>query len=108
MIFREKVLACAKHFVGDGGTDKAINEGNTICSYDDLERIHIAPYLDCTAQGVATVMASHSKWNGERLHSCRHLLTDVLKGKLGFKVAAQTTDYHRGPVSNVLSLSWGQ
>jgi beta-glucosidase len=56
-----------------------------------LENIHMEPYLDCIAQGVATVMASHSKWNGERLHSCRYLLTDVLKGKLGFKVAAQST-----------------
>ncbi|KAF8652450.1 hypothetical protein HU200_062782 [Digitaria exilis] len=69
----------------DGGTDNGINEGDTICSYDDLERIHIAPYLDCIAQGVATVMASHSRWNGERLHGSRYLLTDVLKGKLGFK-----------------------
>jgi hypothetical protein len=32
-------------------------------------------------------MASYSKWNGEPLHSSRYLLTDVLKGKLGFKVA---------------------
>ncbi|KAF8720098.1 hypothetical protein HU200_024877 [Digitaria exilis] len=82
---RENILACAKHFVGDGGTDNGINEGDTICSYDDLERIHIAPYLDCIAQGVATVMASHSRWHGERLHGSRYLLTDVLKGKLGFK-----------------------
>ncbi|CAN6333461.1 unnamed protein product [Urochloa humidicola] len=82
---RENVLACAKHFVGDGGTDKGINEGDTISLYDHLESTHIAPFRDCIAQGVATVMASHSKWNGERLHSCRYLLTDVLKGKLGFK-----------------------
>ncbi|KAL6609920.1 hypothetical protein ACP70R_039889 [Stipagrostis hirtigluma subsp. patula] len=82
---RENVLACAKHFVGDGGTDKGVNEGNAICSYEDLEGIHMAPYPDCIAQGVATVMASYSKWNGEPLHSSRYLLTDVLKGKLGFK-----------------------
>ncbi|KAL6841579.1 hypothetical protein ACP4OV_028722 [Aristida adscensionis] len=81
---RENVLGCAKHFVGDGGTD-GINEGNAICSYEDLERIHMSPYPDCIAQGVATVMASYSKWNGEPLHSSRYLLTDVLKGKLGFK-----------------------
>jgi beta-glucosidase len=85
--FRENVLACAKHFVGDGGTDKGANEGNAICSYEDLERIHMPPYPDCMGQGVATVMASYSKWNGEPLHSSRYLLTDVLKGKLGFKVA---------------------
>ncbi|XP_047045790.1 beta-glucosidase BoGH3B-like [Lolium rigidum] len=82
---RENVLACAKHFVADGGTDKGLNEGNTICSPEDLERIHMKPYPDCITQGVATVMASYSKWNGEPLHGSRYLLTDVLKGKLGFK-----------------------
>ncbi|KAM3404419.1 hypothetical protein ACQJBY_007486 [Aegilops geniculata] len=82
---RDNVLACAKHFVGDGGTDKGINEGNAICSPEDLERIHTKPYPDCIAQGVATVMASYSQWNGEPLHASRHLLTDVLKGKLGFE-----------------------
>jgi len=45
----------------------------------------MTPYPDCIAQGVATVMTSYSKWNGEPLHSSRYLLTDVLKGKLGFK-----------------------
>ncbi|KAL5662212.1 hypothetical protein ACJX0J_029337, partial [Zea mays] len=82
---RENVLACAKHFAGDGGTDKGVTEGNAICSYEDLEAIHMRPYPDCMAQGVATVMTSYSKWNGEPLHSSRYLLTDVLKGKLGFK-----------------------
>jgi hypothetical protein len=74
-------------FCRDGGTIKGVNEGNAICSYEDLERIHMSPYPDCVIQGVATVMASYSKWNGEPLHSSRYLLTDVLKGKLGFKVA---------------------
>ncbi|XP_052205914.1 uncharacterized protein LOC127810445 isoform X2 [Diospyros lotus] len=82
---RNKVVACAKHFVGDGGTDKGINEGNTIATYDDLERIHMAPYLDCISQGVCTVMASYTSWNGTRMHSHHFLLTEVLKEKLGFK-----------------------
>ncbi|XP_022150900.1 uncharacterized protein LOC111018941 [Momordica charantia] len=83
---RNNVIACAKHFVGDGGTHKGVNEGNTIISsYDDFERIHMAPYLDCIAQGVSTVMASYSSWNGRPLHVDRFLLTDVLKNKLGFK-----------------------
>lgn len=46
----------------------------------------MAPYLDCISQGVATVMASYSSWNGTQLHAHRFLLTDVLKEKLGFKV----------------------
>ncbi|KAF5939590.1 hypothetical protein HYC85_023849 [Camellia sinensis] len=81
----KNVVACAKHFVGDGGTDKGINEGNTIASYDELERIHMAPYLDCISQGVCTVMASYSSWNGRKLHSDHFLITQVLKEKLGFK-----------------------
>ncbi|XVF46687.1 hypothetical protein PTKIN_Ptkin03bG0047700 [Pterospermum kingtungense] len=82
---RNNVIACAKHFVGDGGTEKGINEGDTILSYDDLESIHMAPYLDCLSLGVSTVMASYSSWNGLKLHADRFLLTEILKDKLGFK-----------------------
>ncbi|KAI8573989.1 hypothetical protein RHMOL_Rhmol01G0318600 [Rhododendron molle] len=82
---RENVVACAKHFVGDGGTNKGTNEGNTVALYDELERIHMAPYLDCISQGVCTIMASYSSWNGRQLHSDHFLLTQVLKEKLGFK-----------------------
>ncbi|KAI8573983.1 hypothetical protein RHMOL_Rhmol01G0318600 [Rhododendron molle] len=82
---RENVVACAKHFVGDGGTNKGTNEGNCVASYDELERIHLAPYLDCISQGVCTIMASCSSWNGRQLHSHHFLLTQVLKEKLGFK-----------------------
>ncbi|XP_021715479.1 uncharacterized protein LOC110683418 isoform X1 [Chenopodium quinoa] len=82
---RNNVIACAKHFVGDGGTHKGINEGNTISSYEDLERIHMAPYLDYISQGVCTIMASYSSWNGRQLHADRFLFTEILKDKLGFK-----------------------
>uniref|UniRef100_A0A1D1Z461 Periplasmic beta-glucosidase n=1 Tax=Anthurium amnicola TaxID=1678845 RepID=A0A1D1Z461_9ARAE len=83
--YRRNVLACAKHFVGDGGTDGGLNEGDTICSFEDLETVHMKPYLNCLAQGVSLVMASYSSWNGRKLHSDRFLITEVLKGKLGFK-----------------------
>ncbi|PPR96705.1 hypothetical protein GOBAR_AA23955 [Gossypium barbadense] len=82
---RYNVIACAKHFVGDGGTEKGINEGNTISSFDELESVHMAPYLDCLYKGVSTVMASYSSWNECKLHAHHFLLTEILKGKLGFK-----------------------
>ncbi|ESQ45872.1 hypothetical protein EUTSA_v10010219mg [Eutrema salsugineum] len=82
---RHNVVACAKHFVGDGGTEKGKNEGDTVASYEDLERIHMSPYLKCLAQGVSTVMPSYSRWNGSKLHADRFLLTEILKEKLGFK-----------------------
>lgn len=82
---RNNVLACAKHFVGDGGTYHGLNEGNTVLSYEDLERIHMAPYFDCISQGICTIMASYSSWNGVPLHASHFLLTEILKEKLGFK-----------------------
>lgn len=88
--FSKNVIACAKHFVGDGGTEKGKNEGNTIGTYDELEKIHMAPYVDCIAQGVSTIMASYSSWNGDNMHAHRYLLTHVLKEKLGFKVIDST------------------
>ncbi|KAJ4890448.1 Glycosyl hydrolase family protein [Raphanus sativus] len=82
---RNNVVACAKHFVGDGGTEIGKNEGDTVASYEDLERIHMAPYLNCLAQGVSAVMPSYSRWNGKKLHGDRFLLTEILKHKLGFQ-----------------------
>ncbi|KAK4798411.1 hypothetical protein SAY86_030737 [Trapa natans] len=79
------VIACAKHFVGDGGTEGGITEGDTKMEYERLERDHIAPYLDCISQNVCTIMASFSSYNGQKMHSHKFLLTDVLKGKLQFK-----------------------
>ncbi|XP_054799734.1 uncharacterized protein LOC129304116 [Prosopis cineraria] len=82
---RNKVIACAKHFVGDGGTEKGKDKGNTVLSYNEMERIHMTPYLDCISQGVSTIMISYSSWNGRKLHSDHFLITEILKEKLGFK-----------------------
>ncbi|KAF9598491.1 hypothetical protein IFM89_028023 [Coptis chinensis] len=82
---RTSVVACAKHFVGDGGTYRGINEGNAVLPFDDFDKIHMAPYVDCLSQGISTVMASYSSWNGSKLHSDYFLLTQILKDKLGFK-----------------------
>ncbi|KAF8396891.1 hypothetical protein HHK36_018526 [Tetracentron sinense] len=82
---RKNIIACAKHFVGDGGPELGLMEGDTKSSFADLERIHMRPYLDCLAQGVSTIMASYTSWNGVRLHGHHFLLTNILKEKLGFK-----------------------
>ena len=78
------IIACAKHFVGDGGTSGGVDQGDTAVSEDALTRTHIAPYLPALQEGVLTVMASFNSWNKEKCHGSRHLLTDVLKGRLGF------------------------
>ena len=81
----DSVLACAKHWVGDGGTLHGLDQGETTLPFDELERLHITPYLPAIDAGVLTVMASFSSWNGEKCHGHNYLITDVLKNTLGFE-----------------------
>ncbi len=78
------VIACAKHWIGDGGTAGGVDQGNTAISEDELMRTHAAPYLPALEAGALTVMASFNSWNNEKCHGSRFLLTDVLKGRFGF------------------------
>ncbi|KAG0582112.1 hypothetical protein KC19_3G035200 [Ceratodon purpureus] len=80
-----KVAACAKHFVGDGGTVDGIDRNNTVISFQGLVNIHMRAYFDAVAKGVSTIMVSYSSWNGIKMHANRFLLTDILKGHLGFE-----------------------
>ena len=84
--FRQKVAACAKHFLGDGGTTRGIDENNTVIDYNGLLSIHMPAYYNSVNKGVATVMVSYSSWNGVRMHANRDLVTGLLKNKLKFKV----------------------
>ena len=78
------VLATAKHFVGDGGTSRGIDQGDTRLDKDSLLSIHGQGYYSAIAAGVQSVMASFNSWNGDKIHGNRELLTDVLRGELGF------------------------
>ncbi|HEV2692628.1 MAG TPA: glycoside hydrolase family 3 N-terminal domain-containing protein [Verrucomicrobiae bacterium] len=79
------VLACAKHFIGDGGTTGGIDQGNTVCDEATLRRLFLPPYVAAIKAGVGSIMVSYSSWNGKKMHGNKYLLTDVLKGELGFK-----------------------
>ncbi len=50
-----------------------------------MREIHLRPYLAAIAAGVGSIMPSFSSWNGEKVSGSRYLLTDVLKGELGFE-----------------------
>ncbi|MEI9960797.1 MAG: glycoside hydrolase family 3 N-terminal domain-containing protein [Limisphaerales bacterium] len=58
------VLACAKHFIGDGGTTNGIDQGNTICDEATLRKLYLPPYRAAIKAGVGSVMVSYSSWNG--------------------------------------------
>ena len=79
------VVACLKHWVGDGGTTGGVDQGETTCTEEDLRRLHVAPYMPALRAGALTVMASYNSWNGAKCHGDRWLLTDLLKEELGFE-----------------------
>ena len=79
------VVACAKHWVGDGGTAAGVDQGDAVVGEAELRRVHVAPYAEAVEAGALTVMASLSSWNGEKCHAHRYLIQDVLKGEMGFR-----------------------
>lgn len=105
----QSVLACAKHYLADGaaawGTSRMlfpippgydyegdeqnrfafkIDQGNTRLDESELRAVHLPPYIAALQAGARTVMASFSSWNGLKLHAHHYLLTELLKGELGF------------------------
>lgn len=85
------VVATAKHYMGDGGTFEGIDQGENRATRRHMIRVHGAGYYPAIEAGVQTVMASYNSWNDlaagkdyGKMHGSREMLTDVLKGKLGF------------------------
>ncbi|HVQ93761.1 MAG TPA: glycoside hydrolase family 3 N-terminal domain-containing protein [Mycobacteriales bacterium] len=97
----DRVLAAAKHFGGDGDTEYGtsstsnyrIDQGVTVTSRPDFERIDLAPYVSAVRdRHTGSVMPSFSSidftedgtGNPTRVHASANLLTSTLKGQLGF------------------------
>jgi len=78
------ILACAKHYLADGGTAGGRDQGDAPMDEATLRSIHLPGYRAAVTAGVGSVMASFSSWNGQKMHGNHYLLTDVLKGELGF------------------------
>jgi len=93
------VLACAKHFIGDGGTtfgtgmpreddpskNWPLDRGDTRVDFQTLMDLHGQGYIGALNAGVGSIMPSYSSWNGEKCSGSKALLTDLLKDKLGFQ-----------------------
>ena len=85
------VLACAKHYAGDGATTfkssqgALLDQGDTRLSPEDFARMALRPYKEPLAAGVGSVMVSFSSVNGQKMHGHRPLVTDTLKRDFGFR-----------------------
>jgi beta-glucosidase len=89
---KESVAACAKHFIGDGGTEfkpgggeGMLDQGDVRVDEATLRAIHLSGYPDAIKAGAVTIMPSYSSWNGVKCSGNKYLLTDVLKNELGFE-----------------------
>lgn len=80
-----KILACAKHYIGDGATDNGTNEGNVSLDEATFRAKFLPPYIRAIQSGVGSIMVSHNKFNGEYMHGSKYWITTVLKNELGFK-----------------------
>ena len=93
----KQVAACAKHFVGDGGTiwgtgtevdgihPYLIDQGDVQLDDEALRELHLPPYERAIAADVKTIMISFSSLRGEKCHGSNFLINDLLKDELGFK-----------------------
>ncbi len=91
------VLATPKAFLGDGGTTWGttghniwnhgfgLDQGDTRVDEATVRALFLPPYKAAVDVGALSIMVSFSSWNGTKMHAQKYLLTDVLKGELGFK-----------------------
>ncbi len=80
----QKVMATAKHYLGDGGTEGGKDQGDAKVSLDELRAVHLPPFQTAVGHHVASVMVSFSSWNGQKVHASEQLITKLLKEELGF------------------------
>jgi len=86
------ILGTAKHYLGDGGTLDGTNEGVNASSVLDMINLHAQGYYGALGPGGGqTVMISFNSWTNAALdiqegkvHGSHYLISDVLKGKIGF------------------------
>ncbi|MCV5664908.1 hypothetical protein OFN50_38375, partial [Escherichia coli] len=64
-----------------GGTDRS----PAFLAPRTLQEVWLPPFRAGLEAGALTVMANSGSLNGVPVHASRYLLTDVLRGQMGFK-----------------------
>ena len=80
----DKIVACAKHYVGYGSAEGGRDYENGEISEPTLRDIYLPPFESAVRAGVGTVMSAFLDLNGTPATANRHLLTDVLRGEWDF------------------------
>ncbi|MCD8166184.1 MAG: glycoside hydrolase family 3 C-terminal domain-containing protein [Bacteroides sp.] len=80
----DKVIACAKHFVGGSQPINGINGAPCDISDRTLHEVFLPPFKECLDAGVFTFMMAHNELNGVPCHTSKYLMTDILRGQWKF------------------------
>src|SRR5262249_23385941 len=78
------ILACAKHFIGDGATKDGVDRGDDDLDETQIRKLLLPPYARAVQAMVGSIMVSYSGVRGVKMHCSGRLLTDILKRELGF------------------------
>src|SRR5215470_2419599 len=82
---REGVLATAKHFLGYAQTEAGQNMTATAVGACDLYDVYARPFeAAMRLAGLGAVMASYAEFDGVPIYVSRQVLTDLLRGQMGF------------------------
>lgn len=76
--------ACLKHFICNE-TEFYRRRSNSVVSERALHEIYMVPFSAGIEAGAAFVMTSYNQLNGEWTGQNRHLISNLLRGELGFR-----------------------
>ncbi|MFM2610023.1 glycoside hydrolase family 3 N-terminal domain-containing protein [Vibrio chagasii] len=79
-----KLVACAKHFVGYGASEGGRDYDTTELSDNTLHNVHLPPFAAAVKAGVATMMSGFNDLGGTPVTGSRQLIRDWLKGEHQF------------------------
>ncbi|MBO1332152.1 glycoside hydrolase family 3 N-terminal domain-containing protein [Streptomyces sp. VRA16 Mangrove soil] len=82
---KDRLAACAKHFVAYGGAEGGRDYNTVDVSESRLRNLYLPPFKAALDAGVATVMASFNTISGVPAHGNAHTLTGILKKEWGFE-----------------------
>lgn len=79
------VASCIKHFIGY--SNPANGKDRTPAFIPDIElwEHYVTPFIEGVEAGASTIMINSGSVNGMPVHGSKRLLTDLLRGELGFE-----------------------
>ncbi|MBN2269503.1 MAG: glycoside hydrolase family 3 C-terminal domain-containing protein [Sedimentisphaerales bacterium] len=80
-----KVAACMKHYLGYSFPLSGRDRTPAWIPERQLRELFLKPFAAAVEAGVATAMVNSSEINGIPVHASKFLLTDLLRGELGFE-----------------------